>query len=147
MTQATIGRLMNKKKPRHILKILRTLLDIDLNKIRYKNNSLIMGIPYYESLAKNPLRSTVESIAYALKLNPDILFYSFGFLPEKERQIIISDPFFYSEKIKELCNNHENRYESKVDMEILNIKRCAEYIEENTINLNNLKDKQNENIK
>lgn len=124
---------MTNKKNRSILRILRTLLDVKLKDIKQKNGTQIQGILYYEAKTANPLASTVECIAFAYGLKPDILLYSFGYLPEKEKAVISSDPFFYSEKIKELCDNHKNRYGKKIDLDILNMQRCADYIANNRI--------------
>lgn len=124
---------MTTKKNRSILRTLRTLLDVKLKDIKYTNGAQIQGILYYEAKTANPLASTVECIAHAYGLKPDILLYSFGYLPKKEKAIISSDPFYYSEKIKELCDNHNNRYGKSVDIDILNMQRCAEYIANNRV--------------
>lgn len=120
------------KKSRPILKIIRTLMDVPLNKITYYDGKHIHGINTMEDgTGRQPLASTIISISESLGISPDILLYSFGHLPKKEREIITSDPFFYREKILELCNNHESRYKEQVDIDLLNIKRSADYIENN----------------
>lgn len=120
------------KKARPILKIMRTLLDVELKNITYVDGKQIPGINAMESgITKQPFASTITAIAKSIGVNPDILLYSFGHLPENEKEIISSDPFFYREKILELCNNHESRYNENVDLDLLNIRRTSEYIEKN----------------
>lgn len=120
------------KKNRAILKIIRTLLDVPLNKITYFDGKHIHGINAMEDgSGRYPLASTVVSISDSLGIKADILLYSFGHFPNKEREIISSDPFFYRDKILDLCNNHETRYSEEVDLDLLNIRRAADYIENN----------------
>jgi hypothetical protein len=120
------------KKLRPILNIIRTLMDVQLNRITYADKRQIPGINHMEAGdIKYPRASTITCIAESLGIRPDILLYSFGHLPDKEREIVSSDPFFYREKILELCNNHESRYQEQVDLDFLNIKRAADYIENN----------------
>ena len=120
------------KKHRPILKIIRTLMDVPLNKITYFSGRHIPGINAMENgTTKHPLESTIVSICESLAIKADIVLYSFGYLPNNEKEIISSDPFFYREKILELCNNHESRYEDNIDVDLLNIRRTADYIENN----------------
>lgn len=123
------------KKHKSILKTMRTLLEIPLHKITYHNFKQIHGIHDMEDGKTRPRESTVISISNSLGIKPDILLYSFGHLPPTEREIISSDPFYYSEKIQDMCNNHEHRYEGQSigDIDLLNIKRCANYIETNRV--------------
>ena len=89
-------------------------MDVPLNKITYYDGKHIHGINTMEDgTGRQPLASTIVSISESLGISPDILLYSFGHLPKKEREIITSDPFFYREKILELCNNHESRYQEQ----------------------------------
>lgn len=107
-------------------------MEVPLNKITYSDGTHIHGIHAMEDgVTKYPRESTVICISEALGIKPDILLYSFGHLPDKEKDIISSDPFFYREKILELCNNHNNRYTQRVDLDLLNLKRAADYIEHN----------------
>lgn len=121
------------KKHKPILKIFRNLLDIPLDKITYSNGQKIHGIHRKEDGSLNPSPQNVLAIARALEIKPDILLYAYGYFPPKEKEIISSDPFYYREKIIELCNNHDNRYEEQIDLDMLNIRRVSNYIENNRV--------------
>jgi len=120
-----------------ILKIFRqiqgyTLARIAKNICRYKkgakNNGSSATASYYESGTIIPSRKKIKTIAKILNISPDIIFYSFGCFGDEEIEIIKSDPFYYMEKIKELCNNHADRYgNEKVNLEDLNRIRAFEY--------------------
>ncbi len=90
----------------------------------------LTAISNYEREFYLPSRKTIKKMAEALRIMPDILFYSFGYLAEEEIEIIKSDPFYYMEKIKELCNNHVNRYgKERINLDELNRKRAFDYQE------------------
>ena len=133
------------KKHTSILKLMRNILQIPLHKITYVDGRKILGIHYMEEGEVRPKESTILSISTSLKINPEILLYSFGYLPDKEQKIISSDPFYYREKILNLCNNHEYRYESNVDLDLLNIKRVADYIENNRVEVKKKKKREPDN--
>lgn len=120
-----------------LLRIFRQLQGITLQKTS-KNigkdnkgrNIHLSAISNYENEFFLPSRKTIKKIAKALKIMPDVLLYSFGYLGEEEIEIIKSDPFYYMEKIKELCNNHDDRYgKERIDLDELNRKRAFDYQE------------------
>jgi hypothetical protein len=111
---------------------MRDHLNITLHQIRYKNGSIVRGASVYERNIREPRIETALVIAESLKVNPDLLLYSFGILPKEDKEIIKSDPYFYMEKIKEMCNNHNNRYgKEDVDLYSLNVMRVSDYIKSN----------------
>lgn len=120
-----------------ILKIFRQLQGSHLKQIAKNICNYTRGTPNqgsssslseYENHKIIPLRKTIINIANALNIAPDIIFYSFGYFGDKEIEIIKNDPFYYMEKIKELCNNHDNRYgKESVNLDDLNRTRAFEY--------------------
>ena len=126
------GKIMTGKMKRRyntILRIMRDHLDITLHDIKYKDGSIIRGAAFFERNIKEPRRDTALSVAESLNVDPDVLLYSFGILPQKEKDIVKSDPFFYMEKIKKICDNHETRYGNEdVDLYSLNVARVSQYI-------------------
>jgi hypothetical protein len=112
-----------------ILRIMRDHLNVTLHEIRHSNGSIIRGASFYERNLRDPLLETALAIAESLEVKPDLLLYSFGILPKEDKEIIKSDPFFYMEKIKKMCNNHDNRYgKEDVDLYSLNVTRVSDYI-------------------
>ncbi|MGN6560729.1 MAG: hypothetical protein ACTHJ2_09420 [Candidatus Nitrosocosmicus sp.] len=118
-----------------LLRTLRLMSGVQVKDIknRYgvnKKGGQVTSLHKYEKRKFDPDHKTIKGISESLGINPDILFYTYGLLPEEDREIIKEDPFFYMEKIKKLLNNHEKRYGKKnVDMAQLNINRCYDYIE------------------
>jgi len=135
------------KKYKPIMKIFRNVLGIPIEKLTYQNGKQIHGIHRKEHGTLNPSPENVLAIARALEIKPDILLYAYGYFPKKEKEIIASDPFYYREKIVELCNNHANRYELKVDLDLLNIRRVADYIENNRVERTKKSTRRTENDK
>jgi transcriptional regulator with XRE-family HTH domain len=122
---------MGKKYPNQktILKLFRSLKQFTLASFKEKTGIHTSLINHYENNLSTPSRETIAKIAKGLDINPDILFYSFGYLPEKERDIIRSDPYYYMDKIQKMCKNHATRYsEENINLDDLNMTRTYDYI-------------------
>jgi transcriptional regulator with XRE-family HTH domain len=120
---------MDSKKVKHIQTILRTVRGLSLREVREITGHSITGMSLHENKIMVPDKKIILSIANVLDVNPDILFYSYGILPEYEEGIIKEDPFYYMDKIRKICHNHEKRYGDKdVDLNKLNAARAFEYI-------------------
>ncbi len=118
-----------KRRYNTILRIMRDHMNITLRQIQYKNGTIIRGASSFDRDLREPRRDTAMCIAESLGVDPDILLYSFGLLPIFEKDIIKSDPFFYMEKIKKMCDNHDTRYgDEDVDLYSLNVARVSKYI-------------------
>ena len=113
----------------NICSILRMIRGKALVDIKFENGKRICGLPGYETRKLEPSKKMVLEIAKSLGVNPDVLLYNFGFLSESEKKIIESDPFFYMNAIKKLCENHENRYgkNKPEDLKLLNVERAILY--------------------
>ncbi len=120
---------MKAKTNKHVLTIIRNIKALTMLELANKSGRMIHSISHYENRRVTPYPKTIKSIADILNIKPDILFYSFGMLPEDEMNKIKSDPFFYMEKIRKLCNNHSARYGNRdVDYDGLNRVRAFDYI-------------------
>jgi hypothetical protein len=117
-------------KNKHIFTIMRKFRDISLACVKTKDGKKIFNVSAYERLEKLPFVETVEKLANAIGADPEVLYYSFGLMPRDVVKIITSDPFYYNEKIKELCNNHEVRYgkDVVVNLNELNKVRSFNYL-------------------
>lgn len=109
---------------------MRKLKDISIIKVKEKCGNKIYNVSAYERDERTPYVSTVFKLASAIEADPEVLFYSFGVLPPDITEIIKSDPFYYAEKIKELCDNHKSRYgvDVEVDLNDLNRMRSINYL-------------------
>lgn len=120
---------MKKNKVKHILTIFRKINNVPMRDVEDASGHRVHSISEYENNKRTPYKTTIVDIADCFKIKPDILLYSFGILPDEEMRIIKSDPFFYMEKIKELCNNHDNRYgEETIDLNQKNCYRALDYM-------------------
>lgn len=119
---------MSKNNKNDIQIIFRNIRRINLNKMVDLTKCCIASLSNHENYKVTPKVKNVLIVAKALNVKPDILLYSYGILPEDEQKIIKSDPFYYMEKIKKLCNNHSKRYgDEEVDLSTLNNLRAFEY--------------------
>jgi transcriptional regulator with XRE-family HTH domain len=119
---------VKKDKVKHILRVIRKIQGMFQSDVQ-RNGHKIESISLFENNVLTPSRKTIIGIAKALKVKPDVLFYSFGILPDEEMNIIKSDPFYYMQKIKKLCYNHDNRYgENDFDLNQMNYARAVDYI-------------------
>jgi len=121
---------MSEKKPTHIQRIFRNIRGLSLVEIQKMTGHGVATNSLNEKSKKNPSTKIVLSMAKVLEIKPDVLLYSFGYIPETERNIIKEDPFYYMEKIQKICYNHEYRYKDEVDLNKLNNLRAFEYIHE-----------------
>lgn len=120
---------MKHKKKSHILKLFRNTKCMRLADLSEKSGLSLGSISLYERGKLIPLQNTIFNLAKTLGINPDVLFYSFGYLPEKEMKIIMDDPFYYMDKIRKLCDNSRRRvHVPDEEMNSLNATRVFNYI-------------------
>jgi hypothetical protein len=120
---------MDSKNIKHVQTVLRNIRGISLREVKEIAGHSIAGISLHENKIMHPDKKTILSIAKVIDIKPDILFYSYGILPESEASIIKQDPFYYMEKIRKICHNHEKRYgNEEFDLNKLNSSRAFEYI-------------------
>ena len=120
---------MEKSKKNEVQKIFRHMRKMSLEKMVGLTKCCISSLSNHENYIIKPRIKNIHKIAEALNINPDILLYSYGILPEHAQEIIKSDPFYYMEKINKMCNNHSKRYgNEKIDLSNLNKLRAYEYI-------------------
>lgn len=120
---------MSKRKKNEIQVLFRNIREMSLEKMVKLTKCCISSISNHENYIMQPRIKNIYKVAKALKINPDILLYSYGILPEYEQQIIKSDPFYYMEKINKICNNHSKRYgNEEIDLSNLNQLRVYDYI-------------------
>lgn len=119
----------NQNKKPTILKLIRTLRNFTLLSFKEKSGIHTNLINNYENNLNTPSREMIARIAEGLEVKPDVLLYAYGYLPEKEMNIVRSDPYYYMDKIQKLCKNHNSRYsEENIDLNDLNLTRTYEYI-------------------
>lgn len=120
----------NKIIPKNnVLRLMRRVRNLYLKDLQDKSGVGLNLICSYENDKMNPSRETIERIANSLEVKPDVLLYAYGYLPQKEMNIIRSDPYYYMDKIQKMCKNHESRYsEDNANVDDLNMTRTYEYI-------------------
>ncbi len=120
---------MDSKKIKHVQTLFRNIREMSLREIKNLTGRAEASISLNENLKIIPGIKTIFMVSEALEINPKILFYSYGMLPDKIQVMIRSDPFYYMEKIEKLYYNHEKRYGSEeFDLNKLNASRAFEYI-------------------
>jgi transcriptional regulator with XRE-family HTH domain len=129
-----------KKIPKNnVLRLIRRIRDLSLHSLETKCKVGVTLLSSYENDKLTPSRETISRIANSLEIKPEILLYAYGYLPEKEMNIIRSDPYYYMDKIQKMCKNHDIRYsEENVNIDDLNMTRTYEYI------IKSMEDKKNE---
>lgn len=127
---------MKKQKKKHILTLFRNTKCMRLVDLSEATGHMISSLSHYERGVLIPLPSTVISLAKGLGINPDVLFYSFGLLPKEEMGIIMSDPFYYMDKIKKLCNNSNRKKDcNDEDVNHNNTLKVFNYISKESTNV------------
>lgn len=120
---------MSKKKTKHIQTLFRNIRGLSLKQVGALTGHTENTLCLIEQLKKTPNIKTTINVGNALEINPKILLYAYGTLPERILEMIKSDPFYYMEKIEKLYYNHEKRYGGEeVDLAKLNATRALEYI-------------------
>lgn len=120
---------MAQKKIKHIQTLFRNIRGLSLKQVSTATGHTENTLCLHETLKKTPNIKTAINVGNALEINPKILFYAHGTLPERILDMIKSDPFYYMEKIEKLYYNHEKRYGGMdVDLAKLNVTRALEYI-------------------
>ena len=103
-----------------ILKISRNFRGYNHGKLAEKLKIHQSFISYYENGRSIPKESKIIDIGNALEMDPDLLFYSFGLLPPHIKEKAKRFPFYFVEKMKEIC-------ESCKDLEKMSEKQLDEY--------------------
>lgn len=117
-----------KRKPKHIQALFRTLRGLSLKHVEELTGHLDTTISTHENFKTVPEVRTINNISKALDINPTVLYYSFGLIPDKIKEMIKSDPFYYMEKMEKLYYNHDKRYgKEDFDLDKLNMVRVFEY--------------------
>lgn len=117
----------------NILRLIRRFREItldDLSKATKTSKSIISS---YELEKYTPSDDRMFVLSNTLKVNPDIIFYSFGLFPPDIRKIIKNDPIYFVDKIRELCNNYLKNNKNFVFDEEFKVK-VINYIEKSSTN-------------
>ena len=127
---------MKEKKIIHILSIMRRMKAVSLMNVEEKTGHRIHNVSDYERLIRQPFPKTLLRLADVVDADPEVLYYSFGMLPDDVMKVIRSDPFYYMEKLRKLCDNHKYRYGKgvKVDLNDLNKARVFDYLNRRVAN-------------
>jgi hypothetical protein len=121
--------MTDKKKIKHTQTIFRNIRGLSLKEIEERTGHPRNCISLHEQLKEVPRNKTILNVSNVLEINPKILFYAYGALPQRILDMIKSDPFYYMDKIEKLYYNHEKRYGGEdVDLNKLNAARAFEYI-------------------
>lgn len=119
---------MKKNKPKHIQALFRNLRGVSLKHVEDLTGHVATNLSTHENLRTIPELKTILNVSKVLDINPTILLYTYGIIPDKIKEMIKSDPFYYMEKMEKMYYNHDKRYGSdEVDLDKLNILRVFEY--------------------
>lgn len=86
-----------------LLKIIRNFKGYSLQTFAKKTNIPFTIISNYETNKTIPKDERICQLAEGLNIDKDLLFLSYGILPPQFKKNIKSFPFYYLEKIKEMC--------------------------------------------
>jgi hypothetical protein len=124
-----IGGYMTKNKLKHVQSLFRRIRGMSLKAVGETTGHQQNNLSLHEQLKETPKIKTIINVSNALQINPKILFYAYGSLPQRILDMIKSDPFYYMDKLEKLYYNHEKRYGGEdVDLNKLNAARAFEYI-------------------